>query len=525
LEVTFEDFLIKTKHLNPNLELISDPSKKIESIKLIEKNTNYFEPHVLYLGRFSYLYAYLPENSFVNAFCISDKYIPKKILNRENLNLVMFDKEIDAIHWFNICQDFLNKSKESTIRLESVFQAVCEKKGLQGIVDNSYFLFNNPVIIFNLENNSIHCSNVPKEISSFPVESSFNLLKNQSYIDTSIADKINGLSIGTDRLINFRSEDPIIYEKSDRFERHIGFNIIIEGKIAAHVVVVELNTVLTEIDLSISSSLSNIIKLEYTRHSNNEYNKGILSEYFLYELIDGPEENHKLLIQKALSSGLKLNHLKYAIVVDLNKSFHPKNKLSGIISHLKSLIKNTTFIIKENYLIGLSTYNKDSPLSDSSLNDLNYFFQSNQLLAAISQQFYHIEDFKKYVKQAMTTLELAETEFTLYGLYQYKHYFIKHVSDLCKRENDLITFIHPSVFILKKYDSKHNTSFLLTLFVYIKYNFNTPFVSNKLHIHRNTLDYRLKKIVTLTNIQWDQTEEMFQIYLSINLLDLNFNDY
>jgi DNA-binding PucR family transcriptional regulator len=69
-----------------------------------------------------------------------------------------------------------------------------------------------------------------------------------------------------------------------------------------------------------------------------------------------------------------------------------------------------------------------------------------------------------------------------------------------------------------QYDAMYRTSYTSTLRCYLDMGRNAPAAAEKLNIHRNTLDYRLKKIEELQNIQLQNTEDMFSMVYSLYIL-------
>ena len=75
--------------------------------------------------------------------------------------------------------------------------------------------------------------------------------------------------------------------------------------------------------------------------------------------------------------------------------------------------------------------------------------------------------------------------------------------------------LHPAVGILTQYDLEYGTELLKTLHVYLRNSMNQIHTANALYIHRNTLKYRLARIVELTGIDLSDGEDT--LYLSLSL--------
>lgn len=70
---------------------------------------------------------------------------------------------------------------------------------------------------------------------------------------------------------------------------------------------------------------------------------------------------------------------------------------------------------------------------------------------------------------------------------------------------------------LVEYDKRTNSELTKTLEVYLQCNGNITKATKALHIHRNTMKYRLEKIVDLTNIDLDNAEQRFELQLNLKI--------
>ncbi|MEZ9761010.1 sugar diacid recognition domain-containing protein [Vibrio breoganii] len=68
---------------------------------------------------------------------------------------------------------------------------------------------------------------------------------------------------------------------------------------------------------------------------------------------------------------------------------------------------------------------------------------------------------------------------------------------------------------LQKHDGKG--LLIKTLKTYLKQNCDSALTCNELHIHRNTLRYRIEKINQITSLNINNIDDLFQLYIAINL--------
>lgn len=83
-------------------------------------------------------------------------------------------------------------------------------------------------------------------------------------------------------------------------------------------------------------------------------------------------------------------------------------------------------------------------------------------------------------------------------------------------------YFNPDVMRLMKHDQEHNTELLHTLQCYLANHCRIKETAEALHIHPNTLNYRIKKINDLTTINFDDIHQRVMLYIDLLLLNFKF---
>jgi len=84
-------------------------------------------------------------------------------------------------------------------------------------------------------------------------------------------------------------------------------------------------------------------------------------------------------------------------------------------------------------------------------------------------------------------------------------------------KNDRAGLTHPALRVLRDYDAKNRTQLYRTLEVYLQCERNFILASKALHIHRNSLIYRIGRIVDLTSIDLDSYKTRMSIMLAFEI--------
>ena len=102
-------------------------------------------------------------------------------------------------------------------------------------------------------------------------------------------------------------------------------------------------------------------------------------------------------------------------------------------------------------------------------------------------------------------------DFSLYYLLDYLH-TSSHLQQICS----------PAIQSLKTYDVLHDTAYIHTLYMYLTNECNVVKTATALHIHRNTLMYRMNKIHEL--IDFDEASALQRLQLHLSLLVLRHEE-
>ncbi|MFT8424984.1 MAG: PucR family transcriptional regulator ligand-binding domain-containing protein [Liquorilactobacillus sp.] len=73
---------------------------------------------------------------------------------------------------------------------------------------------------------------------------------------------------------------------------------------------------------------------------------------------------------------------------------------------------------------------------------------------------------------------------------------------------------------LLKYDQETGTQYLDLLKLYLQENCSVKAVSEKTYTHRNTINYRIKRIRDLLGVNLDENEERFKLILAFHIMDI-----
>ncbi|WP_226580741.1 PucR family transcriptional regulator [Halobacillus litoralis] len=159
-------------------------------------------------------------------------------------------------------------------------------------------------------------------------------------------------------------------------------------------------------------------------------------------------------------------------------------------------------------------------ISEAFIRDFTQKMRERLGFEAVKGAFGQIYDSPVHVnfsyKQALKVLELKEQfpsplhQVDYYqdlGIYQ----FINELSALQKKEN----YRNDALINLKAYDKRNRSMLLETLKIFLLHNSNVHKAAESMHIHTNTLNYRLKRIREIGNIDFKNANEKTMLFLDL----------
>lgn len=99
----------------------------------------------------------------------------------------------------------------------------------------------------------------------------------------------------------------------------------------------------------------------------------------------------------------------------------------------------------------------------------------------------------------------------------YEDILLYHFMEMAAKENDLNLFCSPVVHQIDKYDQENGTSFKQSLEAYVEASRNIQKAAEKLHLHKNTLYYRLKRAEKLFELDLSDENLCFTLQFSFRM--------
>lgn len=121
-------------------------------------------------------------------------------------------------------------------------------------------------------------------------------------------------------------------------------------------------------------------------------------------------------------------------------------------------------------------------------------------------------------QEALTVIQLKQKfPQALHAAYHYADLGFYRTLPILLKEKKEHAYPHHGLQKLEQYDHKNNANLLPTLRAYLEHNSNMKLAADALHIHENTLSYRLRRISEVSGIDLNSMDEKVTCYLEMKL--------
>ena len=193
------------------------------------------------------------------------------------------------------------------------------------------------------------------------------------------------------------------------------------------------------------------------------------------------------------------------------KSFSPQTQVEGssfadILSNVPSYCVST---IKDNLLFVLVSFEDIRQIIDI----VTEKGKSSRYATAYSLPFTNLYAVFQQHSLIAFCLENAKQG----SVYNAKDQALSYLVTEITSSIDVTSFLHPALEKLDRYDKTNQSSLLETLRAYLNHDCNAQRCANELYLHRNSLQYRVRRIQEIAGVSLDNPEERAYLRLSFLL--------
>ena len=275
----------------------------------------------------------------------------------------------------------------------------------------------------------------------------------------------------------------------------------------------------TEIDIELVSMLCGILAAEIVRSAGSGSAIRSGSDYFISDLIRGNLRNPELVEARLAYLNWNLRQYEYLLLVQWEQEDRNIDFRDACMAALNSIFPDGRCVLDGVNMVVLFSTDAKLTVSSPPVDLIRAYLSKTGLVAVLSMPFTDLWEAAYYYDQACDILSLnqrlgREDQFLLAEASAFE-LLLQEAS----KKYHLIDYCHPLVRSLMEYDQREGKDYLTTLRAFAIAGMNYTKAAELLHMHRNSVIYRMKQIEEILDFDCSSMEFGFHIDLSFRILD------
>lgn len=409
----------------------------------------------------------------------------------------------------------MTTANETPYQSTLVLNKLVKSRDLQEILDIGRPIFGNPLILVDIAFSVLAITAEPDVTSP-----NWNQISSMRGVPMSAMSfsKLNSV-----RKKSLETGAPVLDSSADDGVSMLRKTLVLGNRILGH-----LDSPLyfgepTEDKIAIFDLLGNLLAVQLQRELNKGDVPDSMLDLFIYDLIEGKFSSPELIKER-------LRYFRWNIMgkgkVQL-ASIHRKlgepelsnSRTADIISRLTIISPCCKAFSYGSEIKVICSVSNTVEMNKPYLEALTDILEKENLIAGISRPLPDIENIACCNQQAKKAGEIGMLLFPKKCVHFYDHYAVHHALEICSKSVDPLQFCHTAIIQLWEYDREHDTDFLESLRVYLINNQSIGKAAAALFIHRNTMTYRLSKILEITSLDLSDADVTCTLLFSFLAFD------
>ncbi|ASK62525.1 hypothetical protein CFK37_10385 [Virgibacillus phasianinus] len=333
----------------------------------------------------------------------------------------------------------------------------------------------------------------------------------------------------------FEQEEPVIVPAIDEvgLGNRIAVSVWKNNEVLGFIWAQTTDKQFNEDKLKLLKEASRLVQKQLQKHQIRKRKAEESYQEFFWQLLTGHVSQKDVIDRQAKRFGLQLDgSLAIALIeydCDVTQTIE---KHSYYLTETLQLVQVVCRVFDQNQLILLIRLQSE----DNAIKVLNQFIgnfihkiterlQINHVKGSFGTIYNGAQHIKDSYIHALKVLEQKEQfPMELASIYSYQelgiYQFLNELYQIRNRDH----YQNYSIERLRNYDLKHHTNLLTTLTVYLECDSNVHRAAKSIHVHTNTLNYRLKRIVEIAEIDLKDPNQKITLYLDLKLENMRRDD-
>ena len=489
---------------------VCDTPTYIQTHKMLAPKKASFYEACLYVGFSSQLPEHLETETRASIICIDDGPLPEQILDAPELNLYLLPSGVNQFDVLNKIADILIDEAWIVASMRRILDDLYVGSGLQALADTASDVFGNPVFV---NDSSFKLLAMPQSVTfqDFQLEEQ----KELGYIHPELVEAMR--RDGIDFEMGSHHARPFLFPRPGTNETWLFTGIRLHNISVGFIGIPDLNHPHTSRDLELLERFSKIIAVEMEKDDFYRDSRGAKFGYLLSDLLSGKVHSQHTIDQRARSVRWTVHSWKRILTIADPGGFISAERSQHIAQRVQSIVYGarwTTF--RHNLVFFLSADERELPSHDS-LNELIGFLKATNLAGGMSMPFDDLAESPRYYRQSVRAIDAGLLARRAGPIFEYSAMLTYYAAQQLLKRNNADEFCPEPILTIRAYDERHGTELCETLEQYLLHVGDPVAAAKALHVHRNTLLYRINKVRELTNMDLSDGNERLAAQLYFRL--------
>ena len=378
----------------------------------------------------------------------------------------------------------------------AMFDALLSGKGLQGLVDAAAEVFGNPVAVADM---GLAMVAVSAELADDP-----EWMTNAREIETN--DMRQAALAGDFRRV-YSGDKTVVGEYPGADQRYLAARIRRKDVLLGHALVLERNQPFTDDDLALLPDVCRTFGYELAGAADADQ----LSERHgkLFEdLLSGSLADRDEVEARVQRAHLRVPQRMCVLIA------HPVSDAGQISSRylrtqlVRAFPGSMGVVRGDDVLVVVDAAEADDALAGHLAKGVNV----EGLCVGVSFPFRGLHLLRRAADQARAAVRLSDGR---PGVVPYERVVARHMMERASLTIDGSTFVHPAIGLLEEADERERSSHLADLEAYLSCGRNATATARALHVHKNTMYYRLQRIEQIAGVDLSDEQTCFVLQLGL----------
>ena len=289
--------------------------------------------------------------------------------------------------------------------------------------------------------------------------------------------------------------------------------VVRDGKLAGYVSMLVGESPCGQMEFDALSAVADAVAIYLHTQQNKAYERLSLRRFFARSLIRG--ELRDLGELKKWQTLLDLPLTPRYVILALAPARSDRQHFSY---YLQDQLEAATLPLlldpSDRFLYVLLFGTRDRKHSQALVREISHMTERFQFGCGVSRSFSRLGEVPRYRRQAEIALETGRRWQAGETVHTYRDLALRAMVDAASEKLGEENCRHPALEQLRTYDRENDGTYLDTLRIYALSAFSSQETCKALHIHRNTLGYRLGRIEELTGIRLEDRDTRLHLALS-----------